>query len=112
LEGGQRELEEECVVAPTALKWYDGGAIAVTDSIHYENDDEPSSDTVLFHYVIAQCFATAPSELPLVPSDDAADADWFTLEAISNKVKSGATTPGVLQVLQRAEELYQAGVLK
>jgi 8-oxo-dGTP diphosphatase len=110
LEGGQRELEEECVLAPSSLSWYDGGAIAVTDSIHYDHDNDEAPN-VLFHYVIAQCFATAPSELPLIPSDDAADAGWFTLNDISEKVKSGATTPGVLQVLQRAEDLYQAGVL-
>jgi len=106
LSGAQRELHEECQIQPSELQWYEEGAITVTDSIHTDPDDN-----VLFHYVIAQCFALAPKEYELIPSDDAADAAWWTLDEIKCRVESGEATPGVLQVIEQAEAYYQSGLL-
>ena len=135
LEGSKRELWEECQLDPSSLIWYADGAVAVTDSIHYINDDDDDDDDVsaaddndndddddqsnrqpqkqklAFHYVIAQCFAQAPSELPLVASDDAADAAWQTLDQIRDKVEQGQATPGILGVIERVERMHQAGLL-
>ena len=66
---------------------------------------------VVYHYVIAQCFALAPEELPLIPKDDAADAKWFRIEDIQIMAEKNETTPGILDVLERAETLYQQGCL-
>jgi hypothetical protein len=78
----------------------------VTDSIHYDDHG-----TLLYHYVIAQCFAVAPTELQLMACDDAADAQWQTLSQIRDKVEQGQTTPGVLQVVEQAERMFQQGFL-
>jgi 8-oxo-dGTP diphosphatase len=129
LDGAKRELLEECQLDVESLQWYNEGAIAVTDSIHYQdkengNDDivdlsslpsssSPlsSSSMVVYHYVIAQCFALAPEELPLIPKDDAADAKWFQIEEIQIMSEKNETTPGILNVLERAESMYQRGCL-
>jgi ADP-ribose pyrophosphatase YjhB (NUDIX family) len=103
LAGAQRELDEECL-ASGKLQWHDA-AFCVTDSIHYTDDG-----VLTFHYVIAQCFAQASEEFALTAMDDAADAAWFRLGEIQELEKRGETTPGVLKVVQRAEELYQKGV--
>ena len=74
-----------------------------------------------YHYLIAHCFARLQlgegevgEELTL-PSvkgtDDAADAGWFTLSEIDAKCDSGEATPGVLEVIQRIEELSDKGLL-
>jgi len=106
LEGAQRELYEECQICSKSLQWFTGGAITVTDSIHYDEQG-----TLLFHYVIAQCFAIAPMELNLLACDDAADAKWQTLNEIRDKVEQGQTTPGVLRVVEQAERMFQQGLL-
>jgi 8-oxo-dGTP diphosphatase len=120
LDGAKRELYEECQLDVASLQWYEEGAIAVTDSIHYQNIMENGNDCqvdlssgmVVYHYVIAQCFALAPmGELPLVPSDDAMDANWFQIDEIQAMSEQNETTPGVLHVLDRAERLYQRGCL-
>jgi ADP-ribose pyrophosphatase YjhB (NUDIX family) len=130
--GSKRELWEECRLDPNSLLWYADGAITVTDSIHYSNcdyDEEPTDDDgddgengksnpqthvptreLAFHYVIAQCFAQAPSELPLVASDDAADASWQTLDQIRVMVERGQATPGILRVIERVERMHQLGL--
>lgn len=131
LMGSKRELWEECRLDPNSLMWYADGAITVTDSIHYTNcDTDDSTDNgtgddygksnrqtqaqtpkeLAFHYVIAQCFAEAPSELPLVASDDAADACWQTMDQIREMVERGQATPGILRVIERAERMHQLGL--
>jgi 8-oxo-dGTP diphosphatase len=105
LQGGMRELKEECQIS-TGLQWFSEGAITVTDSIHHDDNGK-----LLFHYVIAQCFAVASSELPLIASDDADDASWFNHCEIRTMVETGQATPGVLEVVERAELMYQKGLV-
>jgi 8-oxo-dGTP diphosphatase len=106
LDGAKRELQEECQINMGSLQWFSDGGITVTDSIHHDENG-----TLLFHYVIAQCFAVAPSELQLVACDDASDAKWQTVSQIRDKVEKGQTTPGVLRVVERAERMFQQGFL-
>lgn len=103
LEGAQRELQEECQLSHSNLEWYEGGAFCVTDYLSPQ-----------VQYSICTCFAAAASEssLPVVvPSDDAADAKWITLSEMQDHVDRGEATDGVLKVIQRAEQLYEAGLL-
>ena len=103
LKGAQRELQEECqLLSDDNLEWYEGGAICVTDYL--------SSNV---QYSICTCFAAVTSSsLPsLIPSDDAADAKWRTLSEIKDNVDRGETTEGVLRAVQRAEQLYETGLL-
>ena len=102
LAAAQRELHEETQLAPQ--EWYEG-PFQCTDSIHR------NKGAVTFHYVIAQCFCTVAEEQPLVPSDDAADAKWFNLEEMQLAYDQGKMTPGVVQVVKRAEKMYEKGFL-
>mmetsp|Transcript_3884 Transcript_3884/g.5926 ORF Transcript_3884/g.5926 Transcript_3884/m.5926 type:complete len:203 (-) Transcript_3884:305-913(-) len=106
LDGAQRELQEECQLQPSSLDWYSDGAFCVTDSIHKDSN----TGDIQFHYMIAQCYARAQSELPLTPSDDAADAKWITIPEIEQYLIRGETTQGVLNVLRKAEAFSLRGL--
>ena len=108
--GAQRELDEETTWPNDGLKaslqWYNG-TICATESIGEG-----------YHYLIAQCFAqlTIPSGTgadapPLLgAADDAAAVGWFTRDALKDELRD-VTTPGVLLVIDRAEELSRKGLL-
>ncbi|KAJ1488817.1 NUDIX hydrolase domain-like protein [Baffinella frigidus] len=64
-----------------------------------------------FHYVIAQTFAVISPGAVVRASDDAAAAGWFTREEIQEGL-FGKVTPGVLEVVERAEKLRKAGCLE
>ena len=97
------------------------------------------SKVVLFHYLIAQCFAKlniineisngdkeqqqqqpAPPESiqeqqppKVLPDDDADDAKWFTLKEIQHmSMTARAISPGVDTVIERAELLQSNGLLE
>jgi ADP-ribose pyrophosphatase YjhB (NUDIX family) len=114
LVGAQRELEEETAGWTEAsidlgrdIRWYPGTVYA-TDSI---GDG--------YHYLIAQCFArlvldssssTDRRRPPaLQAADDAAAIGWFTRDEV-HKLDREATS-GVLQVIDRVEELDEKGLL-
>ncbi len=105
LEAIQRELEEETQLSN--VTWHPNPFLT-TDAIF---PDDTATGAYKFHYVIAHCFAKAPesSEAPptVLPSDDALDAQWYTLEEIENLDCSEFT----LEVLERAEALSRAGLL-
>lgn len=97
-----------------------------------------SSDAIFegYHYVISQCFvnvivpkyynrndnneATDCFPPGLHPGDDAAAVDWFTLDDIRSKSqqqqqlrkKNDDISEGVVRVVERAEILFQHGLLK
>jgi ADP-ribose pyrophosphatase YjhB (NUDIX family) len=110
LAGAQRELDEETTWPNDGLKaslqWYNG-TLCATESIGEG-----------YHYLIAQCFAqlTIPSGTgadapPLLgAADDAAAVGWFTRDALKDELRD-VTTPGVLLVIDRAEELSRKGLL-
>mmetsp|Transcript_5215 Transcript_5215/g.7665 ORF Transcript_5215/g.7665 Transcript_5215/m.7665 type:complete len:273 (+) Transcript_5215:189-1007(+) len=107
LEAAQRELHEETLLSSN-IKWYQDGAFRCTDSIHTQKE----TGEVQFHYVISQCFATIESEEPtLVPSDDAADAKWLSVDDVREYITLGYMTPGVLRVIEHAELLHERGLL-
>jgi len=108
LEGGIRELQEETEwdEQSLALRWHPH-AVCSTDSIGEG-----------YQYLIAHCFAELTimndeQEFPpqVKGADDAADAGWFTIGEIQSKVDEKQTTPGVLRVIQRMENLSGKGLL-
>jgi 8-oxo-dGTP diphosphatase len=117
LAGAQRELFEETTWPTTngsanlsaSLRWYNG-TICATESIGEG-----------YHYLIAQCFAqlTIPAAAgaaagapPILgAADDAAAVEWFTRNELKEGMRDVATTPGVLGVIDRAEELSRMGLL-
>jgi ADP-ribose pyrophosphatase YjhB (NUDIX family) len=108
VDGAVRELSEETKWSDATdwnnLRWYTT-SVCTSDSIGRD-----------YHYLIAQCFAETRSnrdnKLPQVsPDDDAANAEWFSLPNIQSKCDRKEATPGVLQVLQRMEELASHGLL-
>lgn len=106
----QRELMEETKIGSTFAKtvtWNQHGSFMNYDSIA----NDPNSGDLEFHYIIAQCFAIAQEKLELIPSDDAVDAKWMTMDEIKVLVDAKQTTPELLQIIERAEELHSKGVL-
>eukprot|EP00521_Asterionellopsis_glacialis_P013734 CAMPEP_0195300740 /NCGR_PEP_ID=MMETSP0707-20130614/28057_1 /TAXON_ID=33640 /ORGANISM="Asterionellopsis glacialis, Strain CCMP134" /LENGTH=195 /DNA_ID=CAMNT_0040363519 /DNA_START=378 /DNA_END=965 /DNA_ORIENTATION=+ len=110
LEAAQRELYEETLLSSN-IRWYQDGAFRCTDSIHTQEE----TGVVEFHYVISQCYATIESssveEPILVPSDDAADAKWLSVDDVREYIALGYMTPGVLRVIEHAELLHEKGLL-
>jgi ADP-ribose pyrophosphatase YjhB (NUDIX family) len=100
LAAAQRELQEETKLSPQ--DWH-SRAFLVSDSIHRNDMGE-----VQYHYVIAQCFCSLPFQQPLTPSDDAADAKWFHQEEMQLLQNM---TPGVIQVIETCENMYEKGLL-
>ncbi|CAB9497436.1 NUDIX domain [Seminavis robusta] len=129
LEAAQRELREEVIFTITSSKvptiaWYAGGPFCTSDSILPGISDDVKG----FHYVIGQCFAEIIVSTtddddddddddssfgpPLVePADDAAAAAWWTLDEIRTAEAKKETVPNLVIVIERAEALYQCGML-
>jgi len=106
MEAGRRELVEETTFdAMPSLAWYDS-TFSTTDSIILDD----AGDAVLFHFLIAHPFAQFVADgIPAVaPSDDAADARFWSLSSI--KEATAITTPGLWDVIDRAERMFQTGV--
>ncbi len=82
-----------------------------------DNDKDCSID---FHYVISHCFATVRpasddrcQEFPAVaPSEDALDAKWMSLMELREVDQTGMLSSGVVDVIERAEELHRLGALR
>lgn len=116
LDAAQREITEETQLRAKDCDWLPY-PFMTTDAIVHEQQSSGGSDgearQVAFHYLIAQCFARAPVGLPkLTPSDDALDAKWYTLQEIQETlVVEERVSLGVVQVIQRAEELHDKGAL-
>ena len=108
LDAARREVHEE-----TGLQncdWH-SHPFLTTDAI-VTDDEAEDTKNYLFHYVIAHCFAKAPvcssGKAPkVVPSDDALDAKWYTVDELQNVDCSDFT----FEVLERAEAMSDAGVL-
>jgi 8-oxo-dGTP diphosphatase len=108
LEAAQRELTEETLIVANECQWYPHPFLT-TDAI-FRNDDT----SYAFHYLIAYCFAqiNKNGSLPTVkPSDDALDAQWWTLNEIMQQQHDDTISQGVVEVIQRAEELHKKGAL-
>mmetsp|Transcript_1954 Transcript_1954/g.3747 ORF Transcript_1954/g.3747 Transcript_1954/m.3747 type:complete len:244 (-) Transcript_1954:767-1498(-) len=109
LQGAMRELLEETKGwtddnCGSSLQWYTEGPFCTSDAIGEG-----------YHYLIAQCFASleTTTAVPpvLEPADDADQAAWFTRSEIQTKSQQKEVTPGVLTVIDRAERLWEAGIL-
>ena len=121
LEAAKRELEEEVKFVDDMneieLGWYTG-AFCTSDSIV---QGDPETGKTGYHYLIAQCFAevlvdsqrsSTQKEPPRVkPADDAQAARWWTLEEIKKAEAKKETVPNLAIVIERAESLYQVGML-
>lgn len=118
LEAAKRELTEEVKFRNqddegVALAWY-SETFCTSDAI-VEGDEDTGKTS--FHYVIAQTFAEVVDnhnypEPPQVESaDDAQAAKWWTLEEMKRAEKDKKILPNLVRVIQRAESLYQYGML-
>jgi len=102
------------------LSWYEGGPFTCSDSINFYGgrpDEKDHTQTIQFHYIIAQCFAEVHGENlkappKLIASDDALDAKWMSVQEIQQGVKKGFLTRNVGEVFTRAESLYQFGLFE
>ena len=114
-----------------SLQWYLDGSWTTADSIVFassettdKGQEEKPQSNLLAHYLIGLCFAEIKippalmekkpslSYLPAVQAmDDAADAKWFTIQQIDEMQSKQETTPGIFDKVQRAELLYQNGML-
>jgi ADP-ribose pyrophosphatase YjhB (NUDIX family) len=127
LEAAQRELQEETGLSH--CQWYPFPFLT-TDAISYYGTNTSLLSTtttrtttiraaageeqkdVQFHYLIAQCFALASDGLPqTTPSDDALDAQWFTLSQMKDMRTENILSDFVVQVVERAETLSLKGLL-
>lgn len=122
----QRELAEEVKFpgnndntgSSVQLNWY-SGAFCTSDSITAGNVETGKEG---YHFLIAQCFAeltiidkdddNSQRPPPMVePADDAAGAKWWTLKEIRTGEANHETVPNLVKVIERAEALYQCGML-
>ena len=107
LDAAQREITEETQLQVESCEWLPC-PFMTTDSIVKNGNNEES---VAFHYLIAHCFARAPKGLPLVvPSEDALDAKWYTLQEIE-AMQQDQVSELVVKVIERAEELHTKDAL-
>jgi 8-oxo-dGTP diphosphatase len=115
LAAARREVQEETQIH--GCRWH-SNSFLTTDAIVVDekNSNDNKKDTgsyYTFHYVIAHCFAKVTSACSsgnppaVVPSDDALDAKWYTLTELRDLECSEHT----IEVLQRAEELSDLGLL-
>jgi ADP-ribose pyrophosphatase YjhB (NUDIX family) len=109
IDGAKRELQEETQILPEWCDFYEHPFLT-TDAIFQDHEG-----TYKFHYVIAQCFAKVKDETNIVsgmkPSDDALDAKWWTVSEMEELHRSNRISVDVLRVIERAEELSNAGLL-
>ena len=123
LNGAKRELWEETRLC--ACCWHNE-PIGIVDSIHKSTtasstgnssssgiENNSTTTIVDFHYVISQCFAQlmgTPHPPTVIAADDAAKAEWHTMEQVKLRFEQQETTIGIVQVLERAERMYQTGM--
>ncbi|EJK49200.1 hypothetical protein THAOC_31953 [Thalassiosira oceanica] len=107
MDAAKRELFEETKLRgghSVNLRWHEGGPFTSTDAI-----------VPPYHYVISHAFAEIrtrePDEPPLVASDDALDAAWWSYERVVECERKGKVSPGVSAVLRRANILHINGLL-
>lgn len=132
LDAAKRELWEETGLTTSQqnnsynLKWHNDGPFACSDSIHQQKqsskskDDDGllSSNNIVFHYVISQCFAeiiysSISTQPPIIKaSDDAMDAKFWNTNDIQKFEDEGSVTKGVTKILERSELLYSNGLLQ
>jgi len=101
-----RELKEETQLCPK--QWHEV-PFCSTDSIHCNEEGE-----IQYHYVISQCFCilSADEQGSLKASDDAADAKFFSLREMKRAHEDGKhVMPAVIDVVERTEKMYHAGLL-
>ena len=119
LEGAKRELAEETkFLGQNNLIWHPAPYATADSIIHQDNkNDDDGEKNPLFHFLIAICFAELNlephdnSQPPTVVScDDAADAKWLSFDEIIS-MNTDHTTPGLIQKVERAELLYEKGML-
>jgi len=122
LAAAQRELAEEVKFDDNSERWYPGGAFCTSDSI---SKGDMATGKEGYHYLIAQCFAEVIVQndnvntsndnlLPqpaVTPADEAQAAKWWTLEDIRTAEANKETVPNLVRVIERAETLYQCGML-
>jgi ADP-ribose pyrophosphatase YjhB (NUDIX family) len=88
------------------------------DPLNIRDDITISSQPSLYDN-INNTFAMSPlvvekirHQLPIITaSDDASDAQWYTIQQIQDMESCGTTTPGIYRVIQRMEILDQAKLL-
>ena len=102
----KRELAEETglsAASGASLRW-SAAPFTTTDAIFWDE-----SGTCVYHYLIAQMFAQLGDDSQrLRAGDDADDARWWTLEEIEAASSAEQVSQNVVDVVNRAEELYQA----
>lgn len=119
LQGAMRELNEETRWESSASS---ASASSASSAIDYWQALQWYPSTVCtgdaigedYHYLIALCFAkcTAENQLPVVQAaDDAADAGWWTLSEIQDKIKRKEATVNIDTAILRVEELWRCGLL-
>lgn len=106
----KREAYEETHIQ--GCRWH-ASPFLTTDAIFPDNNLAGAFE---YHYVIAHCFARAPvcdgRQYPtVVPSDDALDAKWFSLTELREFDRAEQLSSGVMDVIERAEELNGLGAL-
>jgi ADP-ribose pyrophosphatase YjhB (NUDIX family) len=123
LQAAKRELEEETNLSPNAVHWHDKpfestDSIIVVDGAAGKQEQTTTDTSVAYHFVISQCFgvvaasSTGTSSHPpsVQPLDDAMDVQWWDMAQVQNEAKQGRMTPGVVQVVERAELLFTKGL--
>jgi len=101
----RRELQEECALDDSAVRWSDR-PFTTTDAIYHDE-----GGAVQFHYLIAQFYCEAREGASPVAGDDALDAKWWSLDEVARGAADGKVAGNCDVVLGRAEALRQAGLL-
>lgn len=129
MDAAKRELYEETKWVRSVDDNYND--IVVEDywdrHLHWHKAPICTSDSIGqgYHYLIAQCFASFHEDedmgedcnhinkIQLQATDDAADAKFWTRHEIMEQelLQQRRVTSGVLDVIDRAEQLWNAGLL-
>jgi len=108
--GAAREVEEECGLTASSLRWHPT-PITATDAIFFGEED----DSIEFHYLIAQCFAWhTPSPVEEAEAgDDAMEVQWFTKKELAKWAASEGLwySRNILEVVDTADRMVDAGLI-
>lgn len=102
----RRELMEECGLGRCSVRW-SSRPFTTTDAIYRDLEAQ-----VQFHYLIAQYYCEANEGAAPKAGDDALDVRWWTLDEVARGAADGTIAGNCDVVLQRAEELRRAGLLR